>query len=94
MEKTKAEGFQISVSSKLLEIGWQIRDSFIDNKYIKVADHNSENLSGRYILWKYFEKLGIVDKETYIYKASPLQRFDKDGNILPSDVEILGCDLF
>lgn len=77
-------GFKFNYSSKILTVGNDTREQFIDNKFIKV-DYETDNISGRYLLFKYFREMGVIKDDLYKDMSLPLLRFDENGNELSTD---------
>jgi hypothetical protein len=91
-KEMREAGFDINYSAKLLVVNNQTKEDFIDNKYIMVNDGDN-NISGRYLLFNYFKKMGIVKNDLYKDMMIPLKRYDKNGNVLPSDFDVIPYDL-
>lgn len=94
-QKLLNNNFQVGMLPKLLEINRDLLgDDFIDNNFLRVADHDSQFLSGRYIIWKMFEDFGIAERSIYRDRTTPLERYGIDGRIIPSDLFLISDELF
>jgi len=85
--------FSVVLTPKLIEIGGHMRQTFIDNKHLKEANLSSEIVCGKYRFWKILDELNIQTPDIYKLRSTPLQRFDIDGNIVESDLDLLSEDL-
>ena len=93
-EKLENNGLRVYMLPKLLEVNWNLRKTFLDNKYLRLADRQSKHISGRYVIWKALEELGIVDSDLYQDRTTPLERYDMSGNVLESDLFTISNDVF
>lgn len=85
-------GFNFNFSSKLLTIGKEAINQFCDGKIIKYND-TEDNISGRYLLFKYFKETGISKDDIYKKMSYPLLRFDNNGKELPTDFDLIDYKL-
>lgn len=94
-QKLLNNNFQVGMLPKLLEVNRDLLgNDFIDNKFLRVANHDSQFLSGRYIIWKMFEDLGIAERSIYRDRTTPLERYGTDGSVIPSDLFLISDKLF
>jgi len=93
-EKLEANGIEVDMLPKLLEVNWKLRETFLDNKFLKIAPTDSDHMAGRYVIWQALENLGVVDFDVYKDRTTPLERYDISGKVLKSDLFIMSDDLF
>lgn len=79
---------------KLLQVGASIKNKFVDNKFVRCALPDEEDISGRYVLWKIFRDLGIASETSFNKVVAPLKRFDIEGKVIPSDLELVPDKIF
>jgi len=93
-EKLNANGINVHMIPKLLEISWALRKTFPDNQFLKVVSPDAKDISGRYIIWQALEELGVVDRKVYKSRTTPFKRYGSDGNVIKSDLFIIPDDIF
>lgn len=85
-------GFDFNFSSKLLTIGKETIEQFCDGKSM-MLNETEKNISGRYLLFKYFRETGISKDDIYKKMSYPLLRIDDKGKELPTDFDMIDYDL-
>ena len=85
-------GYRFNYSAKLLTINKDQVEKFIDNKYVAI-NKGTNNISGRYLIFDMFRKLGVIKDDTYKTMALPLLRFDENGDELSTDFDYIDYDL-
>jgi radical SAM superfamily enzyme YgiQ (UPF0313 family) len=93
-DKIKLNGFDhFNYTPLLWQVGGRTSDNVIDNKFVFKSTHDEQEMSGRYLLFKKFEEMGIVG-EIYKEYSFPLVRRDENGNKLKSDLFIVPQELY
>jgi hypothetical protein len=82
-------GYKFNYSAKLLSIKNQ-KDQFVDNEFITVGNGN---VSGRYLVFDMFKKIGVIKGDLYKTMSLPLLRFDENKNELSTDFDYIDYDL-
>jgi hypothetical protein len=83
-------GHPFNFSAKLLTINKDQKERFIDNRFVTVGD---SNVSGRYLVFDMFSRMGVIKDDTYKTMSLPLLRFDENGNELSTDFSYISHDL-
>jgi hypothetical protein len=83
-------GHPFNFSAKLLTINKDQKERFIDNRFVTVGD---SNISGRYLVFDMFRRMGVIKDDTYKTMSLPLLRFDENGNELSTDFSYISHDL-
>ena len=82
-------GFKFHLKTRLLNIGWPNVERMTKGNNIVLCDGHSEYMSGNYIMWKYFEELGIFNENIYRFISRPFMRLTNGGEMIESDMFIV-----
>ena len=93
-EMMNQEGFSFKIKSRLLNIAWPNINRMIDKRYLLPCDHESKNVSGNYLIWKYFERLGLLSHDLYKLISQPFERYGSNGEIIKTDMDIIPSSVY